>query len=84
MPRVIFDKRAGPPATVLSLPVASLATVETHAIRQWIAGIAYDIWERRGRHPGDDLWNWLTAERFVLAQLAVLRNAIPAPGNGRA
>lgn len=38
---------------------------QTPADRRQVAQIAYDIWVRRGRNSGDDLWNWLSAENFI-------------------
>ena len=33
-----------------------------------ISALAYELYERRGRHHGQDLCDWLDAERQVLAQ----------------
>ena len=77
MPKVIFDKRTKPPDAV---PSRSVMPPE---VWQRIAQTAYDLWERRGRRNGDDLRNWLTAERIVLGQLNGTKSwwgRTPAPG----
>lgn len=81
MPRVIIDKRARAPDAVLSLSAIPPVMAHAPAIRQWISEIAFDIWERRGRRAGDDLWNWLTAEKFVLAQVTNLRRSAAGFGS---
>ncbi len=39
--------------------------------RDSIEKLAYDIWEQRGRNPGDGVAEWLEAERIVKEKFSV-------------
>lgn len=84
MTRRRFDKVFEPAGAILSSPATLPVTPYPPEIREWIAQVARDIWERRSRYPGDDLWNWLSAEKYVLAMLEVPCAAIAALSGGRA
>ncbi len=61
------DPNAGPPAT-------SAAMVAGDPLRQRIAEKAYELFLRRGQAPGNDVEDWLEAERLV--RMVEVREAV--------
>jgi Protein of unknown function (DUF2934) len=42
--------------------------ISDHELRRRIAEKAYELYERRGRVPGQEVGDWLEAERMVMAE----------------
>ncbi|MBI3001433.1 MAG: DUF2934 domain-containing protein [Deltaproteobacteria bacterium] len=55
------------PETVDS-PMPARSAVAGTSLRERIAKKAYEIYERRGGQPGDEVADWLEAERLVQAE----------------
>jgi hypothetical protein len=62
--------------------VKELWTLSPREGAEWydrVSRLAYELYVRRGRHPGHDLDDWLAAERIVLSQVPYHR---PEDGDG--
>jgi len=51
------------------VPITCEDPEHSEDLKKKIAGRAYEIFERRGRVPGHDADDWLTAESEVLSHL---------------
>ncbi len=57
--------------------------LDDQALRERIAGKAYELYQKRGPIHGHDLDDWLEAERLVRAELESQAGVPPAKSQGR-
>ena len=50
------------------------SNLDEQAVRDRVAKIAYELYEKRGRSEGCDVEDWLEAERLILDQLGNQRS----------
>ena len=62
----------------------SIKLADEHSLRGRIEGKAYELYEKRGRNHGNDLNDWLTAERLVLTELSSQADIETEPPKSRA
>ena len=62
----------------------SIKLVDEHSLRRRIEGRAYELYEKRGRNHGNDLNDWLMAERLVLTELSFQADIETKPPKRRA
>lgn len=58
-------------------------TISEGEVRTRIAEKAYQLYERRGRISGQEVQDWLEAERVVMAELGSQSPKTVRPGRGR-